>query len=451
VPSARIARLVALALVSPILLACGGTASSAGPADAGPDVTHIPRHYEAGVYDASTDAPDEYEAQAPHCTRAADASAPTPFDAGTDATPDVVALPLVVNLGGPTLHAPTFVSVTFPGDELADPLDDYIASLGCTDYWRTIGADYAVGDAVAGTPVRLADAAPSTIDDTAVRAWLAKKIDDGNAQFPRPAPETVYVVFYPDLTQVTLQGMTSCQQFGGYHEGGQLSDGTPFSYAVIPRCQASGLDGLATLTVAASHELIEACTDPQPDAVVPSYALTDANHLGWALFAGAEVGDMCELDPDAYFAPTGFPWIVQRIWSNRAAWSGSAPCVPATSGDYFYAAAVAQDSVTLNVTGAPQSYAAVHVPVGGTATVAVELVSNGPSGTMQVEAIDPAPLLGLPKRLGLALDSTGGPPGSTLHLSISKVQGDPSVGAEPFQLNATMNGRKTVSWGVTSD
>jgi hypothetical protein len=443
--------LIALALATSVPLACGGATSSAGPTDAGPDVTHIPRHYEAGVYDAAVDAPDEYEAQAPHCTRAPDAGSPAAFDAGADATPDVVALPLVVNFGGPTLHAPTFVSVTFPDDTLADPLEDYIASLGCTDYWRRIGADYAVGDAVAGPPVRLTEAAPSTIDDTGVRAWLAKKIDGGDPQFPRPAPETVFVVFYPDATQITLQGMTSCQEFGGYHESGQLSDGTPFSYAVIPRCHGAGLDALATLTVAASHELIEACTDPQPDAVVPSYALTDVNHLGWALLAGAEVGDMCELDPDAYFAPTGFPWVVQRIWSNSAAWAGSAPCVPATSADYFYAAAVAQDAVTLDVTGTPQSYAAVHVPVGGAATVAVQLVSNGPTGTMQVEAIDPGPLLGIPKRLGLALDATGGAPGTTLHLSIQKLQGDSNIGAEPFQLSATMNGRKTISWGVTSD
>jgi hypothetical protein len=452
VPPFRVALVVPLAVAAAVPFACGGGIASTGaPADAAAEVNHVPKHFEAGADERAADAPAEYEAQAPHCTRAAEAGAPIAFDAGADATPDVVALPLVVSLGGPTLHAPTFVSVTFPDEPLADPLEDYLASLGCTDYWRTVGADYGVGDAVAGPPVRLTEAAPSAIDDTGVRAWLKNKIDQGDPQFPRPAPDTVYVVFYPDATQVTLQGLTSCQEFDGYHEGGSLSDGTPFSYAVIPRCQGSGLDGLAMLTVAASHELVEACTDPQPDAVQPSYVITDVNHLGWALLAGAEVGDMCEFDPEAYFTPAGFPWMVQRIWSNRAAWAGSAPCVPSSSADYFYAAAVAQDAVTLAVTGTPQSYAAVHVPVGATATVAVQLVSNGPTGTMQLQAIDPGPLMGLPTRLGLTLDSTSAAPGTTVHLTIQKLQGDSSLGAEPFQLAATMNGRKTVSWGVTSD
>jgi hypothetical protein len=431
--------------------ACGDGGAQGGAApDAADEVFHPPRHLDAGAEAAPIDAPDEYTSQAAHCMRAADAGAPDPFDAGVDGPPDALALPQVQNLGGPTLQTPTFVSVTFPGDTLADPLEDFVASLGCTDYWRTIGADYGVGDAVASTPVRLAEQAPATIDDLQVRAWLAKKIDGGDPQFPRPAPGTIYVVFYPDSTEVTLQGGTSCRSFGGYHEGGQLADGTPFSYAVIPRCPSGGRDQTSTLTVAVSHELIEACTDPQPDGVPPSYAVTDANHIGWALLAGAEVGDMCEFANDAYYAPPGFPWTVQRIWSNSAAWAGASPCVPASSPGYFYAAAVPSDAVTLNLTGTPQAYAMIHVPVGGSATVPVRLFASG-GGTMNVQAIDPGPQLGQPQRLSLSLDAASGAGGATLHLTIQKLKGDSVVGAEPFQLLTTMNGRQTVNWGVTSD
>jgi len=432
--------------------ACGGSGGSASPSqDASDDNPSLPRHFEAGFDEEAevADAPDEYVAQAAHCARTADAGAPEPFDAGADALPDVIALPQVVDFGGATMATPTVVSVTFPGDTLADPLEDFVASVGCTSYWRTVGADYGVGDAVASTPVRLAEAAPATIDDTAIRAWLAQKIDSGDPQFPRPATDTIYVVWYPDGTVITSQGSTSCQEFAGYHQGGQLADGALFSYAVLPRCDGDDQTGLASLTLAASHELIEASTDPQPDTM-PAYSFSDANHIGWALFAGAEVGDMCELYNDDAYVPPGFPWVVQRIWSNRAAWAGQTPCVPAESSAYFYATAVPTDVATLNLLGTPQSYPAVHIPVGTTGTVAVQLISNGSPGTMELQALDPAELFHGSPHLNLTLDATVATSGSTVHLSIQKVSGDVS-GAEPFLLEATMNGRQTLSWGVTSD
>jgi hypothetical protein len=442
----------AVAVLALVPFACGGPgASSGGSVDASADNPSLPRHFEAGAGDeeAAADAPDEYVEQAPHCVRAADAGAPTPFDAGADALPDVVALPQVESLGGQALTAPTIVSVTFPGDSLADPLDDFVASVGCTPYWRAVAADYGVGDAVASTPVRLAEAAPTTTNDPTIRAWLAKKIETGDPQFPRPAPGTIYVLWYPESTSITLQGSTSCDSFGGYHEGGALTDGTPFSYAVLPRCDGDDQTGLAQLTLAASHELIEASTDPQPDTS-PAYTFPDPNHIGWWLFANAEVGDMCELDNDYAYVPPGFPWVVQRIWSNRAAWAGQSPCIPAETPDYFYAAAVPTDVAPLNLVGTPQSYPAVHVPVGTTGTVDVLLVGNGASGTMELQAVDPTMYTGAPHRLNLTLDTTTANPGATVHLAIQKVSGDPS-GAEPFLLYATMNGRQTLSWGVTSD
>ncbi len=453
VASFRLAPLAsAVAALALVPFACGGSgASGAGPADASEDDPSLPRHFEAGTSDAeaAADAPDEYVAQAPHCVRAADAGPPAPFDAGADALPDVVALPQVETAGGQPLAAPTIVSVTFPGDSLADPLDDFVASVGCTPYWRAVGADYGVGDAVAATPVRLTEAAPASTNDPTIRAWLTKKIDSGDAQFPRPAPGTIYVVWYPQSTSITLMSSTSCRGFGGYHEGAALSDGTPFSYAVLPRCAGDDQTGLAQLTLAASHELLEASTDPQPDTD-PAYAFPDPSHIGWWLFAGSEVGDMCELDDDDAYVPPGFPWVVQRIWSNRAAWAGQTPCIPADTPSYFYAAAVPTDVATLNLFGTPQSYPAVHVPVGTTGMVDVLLVGSGASGTMQLEAVDPAMLVGEPHRLNLTLDATAASPGATVHLAIEKLSGDPS-GAEPFLLYATMNGRQTLSWGVTSD
>ena len=71
------------------------------------------------------------------------------------------ATPEVLFSGGRVLHDPTLVSVTFPGDSLADELEDFIASLGCSDYWRIVTSDYGIGDAVAVTP---ADMIPAPDD-----------------------------------------------------------------------------------------------------------------------------------------------------------------------------------------------------------------------------------------------------------------------------------------------
>jgi hypothetical protein len=448
----RLAPLASFVAAAAVPFACGGPgAASPTSTDASEDNPSLPRHFEAGSDEegATVDAPDEYVAQAAHCARSGEAGSPRPFDAGADALPDVLAIPQVTGLGGPTLAAPSLVSVTFAGDSLADPLEDFVASVGCTPYWHTVGADYGIGDAVASTPVRLPEKAPSSIDDTAIRAWLAKEIETGDPQFPRPGPETIYVVFYPSGTSITLEGSSSCIDFGGYHQGTQLTDGTPFSYAVLPRCKGDDQSGLASLTLAASHELIEASTDPQP-YTMSAYSFPDVNHIGWGLFAGAEVGDMCELDNDDAYVPPGFPWVVQRIWSNSAAWAGQTPCVPADSTSYFYAAALPTDVATLNLLGTPQSYPAVHIAVGTSGVVAVQAIGNGTTGMMQLQAVDPNVLFGQAPRLNLTLDATAAAPGTTVHLTIEKLSGDPS-GAEPFLLETTMNGRQTLSWGVTSD
>jgi hypothetical protein len=450
--------LVALAVPFAFVYGCGGSVShsSGGEPDAAPEgATLTPEagaadsapHAEAGL-DAAPDG-DGYKNQAPHCVRT-DAGVPEAFDAGAE--PDVVALPQVVGFGGTTLQHPTFISVTFPADTLADELQDFTASVGCTDYWHAITADYGVGEAVAGPPVALTEKAPTTIDDSAIQTWLANKIDSKDPQFPRPAPDTMYALWYPESTTVTLEGQQSCSAFGGYHNGWKLADGTPFSYAVMPRCPQQGggtiMDGLST---AASHEFIEACTDPQPfDA--PAYAAPDSNHSGWLLAEASEVGDMCEFDQSAYYQPTGYPWYVQKIYSNSAAWAGTDPCVPADSPDYFYAAPQVPDLETLDLlgTGNPVPTALVKIPVGSSVTVPVLLVGSADITTMQLQAFDLNQLTGQPSVLSLTLSATSGAPGQTVQLTITKMSAE-SMGAGGFAILSQSGQTQTFSIGLTTD
>lgn len=447
------AALVALAFPLAAAYGCGGSTAHDAPSDAGTDTTPVSvdsgRH--DAVADAGSDAPAEsgYKNQAPHCT-ATDAGVPDPFDAG--GIPDVASLSQVENYGGSTLRHPTLVSVTFKGDTYADELADFVASVGCTDYWHAIAADYGVGDAVAGPAVALAEAAPATIDDTGIRAWLAKKIDSGDPQFPKPKGDVVYVLWYPDTTTITLQGTSSCQGFGGYHEGGKLSDGTPFSYAVVPRCPTQGAPVVDGLTLTASHELIEACTDPQPDTA-PAFAAPDSNHMGWLLATASEVGDLCEFDQTAAYQPPAYPWYVQRIWSNRAAAAGTNPCVPPATPTYFYGAPLVPDLVPLDLlgTGTPVPTAVVHIPVGSSATVPVKLVGPASVTSMQVQAFDIAQFTGQPTTLSVSLDAASGAPGATLHLTITKQTASPQAGVAGFAVVTTVGQQQTFQIALTSD
>jgi hypothetical protein len=445
--------LVVLAIPAALLYGCGGSVShSSGGTDASPEGATLTREAGAdsspdGAVDAAPDG-DGYHNQAPHCVRT-DAGIPVPFDAGAE--PDVIALPQVVAFGGTTLHHPTFISVTFPNDTLADELQDFTASVGCTDYWHAITADYGVGEAVAGPPVALTEKAPTTIDDSAISTWLAGKINAKDPKFPKPAADTVYALWYPESSTITLQGLTSCNGFGGYHNGARLADGTPFSYAVMPRCPTQGggtiMDGL---TVAASHEFIEACTNPQPfDS--PAYGSPDSNHAGWLFAQASEVGDMCEFDQSAFYQPSGYPWYVQKTYSNRAAWAGTQPCVPADSPEYFYAAPEVPDIESIDLTGTgPQPTAVVRIAVGASVTIPVLLVGSAGVTTMQLQAYDLNQFTGQPTVLSLTLSASSGAPGETVQLTITKTSAEP-MGYGGFAILSQNGQAQTFSIGMTAD
>ncbi len=422
----------------------------AGAADTGADAA-ADASMEA-AFDGSVAAADAYAPQAPHCTRDLDASTPVAvaFDAG--AMPSVLALPQVMNGGGPVLEAATMVSVTFPGDTDADELDDFVASVGCSAYWSAVTADYGVGPAVAGPAARLTEQAPGSIDDAQIKTWLVEKIEGGDPRFPRPAPETVYIIWYPVETTVTRGSDVSCVAFGGYHDSDALTDGTPFSYVVMPRC-TTGDAGVPAdaLTAPASHEILEACTDPEWSSR-PAYELTDTNHPGPVFGIGSEIADMCELTGGLKLAD--FPWPVAKAWSNRSAWAADDPCAPAPGTDYVYAAPLVNDIVMVGDSGVPS--AVVHVPVGGSDTVEVHVIGNASALEVQLSAMDALALSGQPPAIFFSFDNASSALGATVHMTLTKNAGDPTIGAEPFVVVATWIDqsnylRTSYFWALTTD
>jgi hypothetical protein len=161
---------------------------------------------------------------------------------------------------------------------------------------------------------------------------------------------------------------------------------------------------------------------------------------------------MCEYQTGSWYQPAGFPWWVQRVWSNRAASLGTQPCVPPATPDYAYAAPDLTDSLTVTLESTPESAATVQIAVGGTKAIDVHVVGGQPTVPIEVEAMDGVFYAsGAMPHLSLTLDRTVALPGDTLHLTIEKLSADPYYGAEPFVLLARQDGRTSLFWGMTSE
>jgi hypothetical protein len=135
-------------------------------------------------------------------------------------------------------------------------------------------------------------------------------------------------------------------------------------YAIIPRCGTKE----STTTDSASHEIIEASTDP--DIGIGSLAYYMLNQT-WA-DEGGEVGDLCTSK-----TTTESSFTVQRIWSNKSAAAGQDPCVPIPTTEIYFNSAPEQQQIKLN-------------KIGDTATIDIDAFSDAPYPPWTLSAVDVA-------------------------------------------------------------
>jgi hypothetical protein len=321
----------------------------------------------------------------------------------TDYPAPFPAPPQVQDFGGPVLASPKIVPVFFSSDDqtFVAQVVDFDTKVGQSAYWTAAVSEYGVGPATATPTVLLTEAAPGATTDPDIQTWLAGKLDSMDPAWPAPDGNTVYVLHYPAGTTISYDdGMggtaTSCQYFGGYHDNITLQNGTNVAYAVIPRCQGfQGSTDLQTLTGTESHELVEASTDPYPSSE-PAYADIDDGHIYWdEALGGGEVGDMCAQFDGVFIQPTGLDYVVQRIWSNKAALAGNDPCVPPVAGQPYFNAAPELPDETVSIMGQDVTIKAVQIPVGQTKTVMLDLFSNASTnGPFSVHVDDGNYLMG---------------------------------------------------------
>jgi hypothetical protein len=359
-------------------------------------------------------------------------------------------LPLVASRHGNVLTAAAITSVTFAGDPLAPDLEAFVSAIGHSQYWNATTSEYGVGPASATAPVHAA-AAPATIDDAGIQTFLTAQLGSASAGWPAPTDQSLYVLFFPASTTITdANGAQLCNgSISGYHHPLTLPTGQRVAYAVVARCLGTHVTR-DSVSLLASHEIVEAATDPHLDGYL---APLDSNYAWTYTMSGGEVGDLCEHDvaSDLYDATLGF--VVQRIWSNAAAMSGHDPCVPRADGDtYFAAAPVANDALmlTFKAPGAlPLAASGVYVPVGAKKTIALQLFSDAPTGPIDVWAEEFAifPAQQQPPDLRLSVDKGSGSNGATVNLTIEVLRDGAGEGHQYVMVYA-QSGDQQHRWPV---
>jgi hypothetical protein len=175
------------------------------------------------------------------------------------------------------------------------------------------------------------DAGATSDGGTPNPAWPAPTVGSSGVV------QTIYSLFIPSTTSVTDPGTGTSfcvEGANGYHAAVEVG-GKSIPYAVTLACP----DTTTSIEEVASHECVEAATNPESNASTPEgYVGFDSQHLAWDLYTGFndELADACQNWQESYFEDTGsFPYWAQRSWSNAAALAGNDPCAPTAAGTYY--------------------------------------------------------------------------------------------------------------------
>jgi hypothetical protein len=308
--------------------------------------------------------------------------------------------------------------VTFPGDPLAAPLQAFGQTLASSAYWNAVRSGYCasssacVGDGPPATSVTLATPAGASYTDSdqggpsTLQQWLAGEIASGALPRPDTSPvtETVYILYFPATTSIAFDGTQSCVDFDGYHTSMTLGS-QQVPYVVVSECaplsSAPGAASMTTLqaaTLSASHEIVEAATDPSVLSVGYYLDLGDPASWGWNDVEGGEVADLC-IDPfglDQDWTADG-TFTAQRIWSIGQASAGLDPCSPDRPSEVYFNAAPKE--------------AFFVVPVGGSVTFEVDAFATGSTADWTLTAQDwtPSPSTYLSFSIAGGTDTDAGP------------------------------------------
>jgi hypothetical protein len=147
------------------------------------------------------------------------------------------------------------------------------------------------------------------ITDRSIQSYLASLFNSG---LESASTSTIYGVYFPHGTRISLQGGSSCSSFCGYHShftyGGALIKYAVFPYPDCSGCSLAGKSVADMLTIVTSHEIRE--------------AVTDSLGTAWYDSTGYEADDKCAWHN--LYQMTGGGFWVQPEYSNGGIKGGTA-------------------------------------------------------------------------------------------------------------------------------
>ncbi len=343
--------------------------------------------------------------------------------------------------GGQVIAHPTVVGMFFSDYDNTTAVSAMLAGLPTVvmpdgnQYWSTAVSEYGVGPLTVLPPITLSQNAPTTNPNP---ASLVSSEIASNAALANVDSNTVIAVFYPSKTPLSGSCAAQAIGFGGYHDSVMTNKGR-IPFAVVSECANFGplTSALDMVTVAGSHEIIEAVTDPFQSGYP---GLDTSTPAGWAwdvlLGGNEENGDMCTINTGNGRPSAAYPYLLQRGWSNRAAAAGNLdPCQPdiLPAQPFVGAFPVMPDMVNAGQSIGP----GVKIAVGSSETVEVDCYSFEATAPFTVAARQARSIQ--PPQLSFSWDKTTCLNGDKLHLTIT-VQSQGMNGVEPFILYAQLPG-----------
>lgn len=192
--------------------------------------------------------------------------------------------------------------------EHMDWLNEYQTSVTAVDGRAGTGQSIGRGQ-VLGEKIMTPSITTKKITDTQIQQEIEKQIDAGN--FPRPDQNTLYMLHFSKDIQITIEGMTSCFSFGGYHNAYKSAKYGDVFYGVMPECSFFGGGSFSSITNVSSHELIEAVTDP-----FPTPGDKPAFPQAWNAADGNEIADLCQNGPGTTLQGPKGTYSISLEWSN---------------------------------------------------------------------------------------------------------------------------------------
>ena len=463
---------IALALVAAVPFGCGGSGNDGAPPQT--------------AADASEDATDDGGAEASSTIEAGAPSEASTLDYGAPSSTFPAFPPDVGQIqynAGYVMTTPVIVPITWDVDGSQASFDVFASHIGVTGYFKATTGEYGVMAAVSAPPVHLTGAAPAQLEDTDLQNMIKANAgvvdadagssvdagDDGGSDeggatpaWPAPTPNTIYAFFLPPKTSLVLTaaqggaGDACSQGIGGYHDQVTVG-GVTTAYAVVPSCQFSyDLSAHDQSTTSMSHEIVEASTDPQPNAKFNGWTGFDPDHFAfdWYQQFQSELADACEFFPSSTYEDQEktppFDFYVQRTWSNQSAAAGHDPCVPGLAGPYFNVTPMdlTYVSVTLPtyVTGAsgPEvvTTKGMRILPGHTGALAFGFYSDGPTGGPWTVSASEGDGTGRDSNAGnltVTIDKPSGQNGEKAYATVSVSSAGPYK-AELLTLQSTLNG-----------